>query len=89
MRRLTLHGEAVALLMMQGHRIAYELGLKDVTPYANIESMMTQHQWDEMAAALEAAGGRIIIVPRLNLLTAAARTGSRNTATSPTSKTGA
>jgi len=64
---LTRRGEAVAMVMPDGHRIAYELGLDDVTPYANLGSMMTRPQWSEMLVALRRARGRTIIVPRTDL----------------------
>jgi hypothetical protein len=66
--RLTTPGEPVALLIMEGHRTAYELGLDDVTPYANIESMMTRQQWVETLTALRDAGGRRILLPRTTLV---------------------
>jgi hypothetical protein len=62
--RLTEHGEPVALLLKLGHRIAYRLGLDDVTPYANMDSMMTREQWDETLAALRSAHGTKLIAPR-------------------------
>ncbi|HEU4701374.1 MAG TPA: hypothetical protein VFS37_02750 [Conexibacter sp.] len=62
--RFTEPGEPVALLIEQGHRIAAELGVDDVTPYAFIDSMMTRRQWDDMLAAFHAAQARRLIVPR-------------------------
>jgi hypothetical protein len=66
-RKLTHRGETVALFMKQGHRIADQLGLVDVTPYANIESMMTHRQWEETIVALRRAHGREIILVRETL----------------------
>jgi hypothetical protein len=66
-RTLTHPRETVAHLKKQGHRIADELGLVDVTPYANIESMMTRRQWAETIAALRRAHGRKIILVRETL----------------------
>ncbi|HEX7290374.1 MAG TPA: hypothetical protein VF250_04520, partial [Conexibacter sp.] len=60
--KLTARGEPVALMVMLGHRIAYELGLDDVTPYANMDSMMTREQWTETLRALRRAGGRKVIL---------------------------
>jgi len=64
--QMTRRGEPVALLLPLGHRIAVELGLDDVTPYANAGSMMTREQWGEAIAALRRAGGvRVITARRL------------------------
>jgi len=62
--RLTTRGEPVALLLFLGHRIAYELGLDDVAPYANMDSMMTEQQWAETLRDLRRAGGRKVILIR-------------------------
>ncbi|HEU4701941.1 MAG TPA: hypothetical protein VFS37_05605, partial [Conexibacter sp.] len=35
----------------------------NVTPYANMDSMMTREQWDETLQRLRRAGGRKVIVP--------------------------
>jgi len=66
--RLTVRGEPVALMLFLGQRIAYELGLDDVTPYANMDSMMTVQQWAETLRDLRRAGGLKVIVPRHWLL---------------------
>ena len=65
--QLTNKGEPVALLVKLGQRIAWELELEDVTPYANIDSMMTEEQWEETIAALERAGGRQVILAQETL----------------------
>ncbi len=62
--KLTTRGEPVALMLFLGHRIAYELGLDNVTPYANMDSMMTREQWAETLRDLRQAGGRRVLVPR-------------------------
>jgi len=62
--RLTTRGEPVALMLFLGHRIAYDLGLDNVTPYANMDSMMTREQWAETLRDLRRAGGRKVFVPR-------------------------
>jgi hypothetical protein len=62
--RLTRRGEPVALMLFLGQRIAYELGLDNVVPYANMDSMMTLEQWAETLRNLQRAGGRTVIVPR-------------------------
>jgi hypothetical protein len=60
---LTRPGEPVALLILLGHRTAYEIGIDNVTPYANAGSMPTQQQWEEMLDALDRAHGRRIVAP--------------------------
>ncbi|HEU4702022.1 MAG TPA: hypothetical protein VFS37_06020, partial [Conexibacter sp.] len=65
---LTRSGEPVALMMREGHRVAEELGLVNVTPYANLESMLTIEQWQQTLRALRAAGGTQLIVPNDRLL---------------------
>jgi hypothetical protein len=42
--RTTEPGEHVAILIPLGHRIAYDLGLTDVSPYSGIEAMPTREQ---------------------------------------------
>jgi hypothetical protein len=64
----TDRGEPVAMLVRYGHRISEEIGIADVTPYANIESMMTEQQWAETIEALERAHGRKLFVQREALL---------------------
>jgi hypothetical protein len=58
----TRPGEAVAVLARPGHQISEEIGIVDVTPYANIDSMMTEQQWRTMIHALERAGGNKLFV---------------------------
>lgn len=43
-RRHTRRGERVAILLPEGDRIAYDLGLDDVSPYAFIEQVVTLRQ---------------------------------------------
>jgi hypothetical protein len=59
----TRPGEPIALLMREGHRIAHDVGVVDVVPYANIDSMFTIGQWAEMVRALRRAGGTKILMP--------------------------
>ena len=66
-RQFTHDGEHVALLLKNSHRIAHEVGIDDVTPYANIESMISREQWSEMLAALRNAHGSKIILPTRGL----------------------
>ncbi|HET6448439.1 MAG TPA: hypothetical protein VFG31_04950 [Conexibacter sp.] len=64
----TRPGEPVALLMREGHRIAQDVGVADVLPYANIDSMFTRRQWVEMVRALRRAGGTKILMPAERLV---------------------
>jgi len=54
----TKPGEAVAIFAPLGHRIAYDLGLKDVVDYSELVLVPTPGQWQDAIAALRAAGGR-------------------------------
>ena len=63
----TRPGEPVAVLVRPGHRISEEIGIDDVTPYANIDSMMTEQQWAETIRALRQAGGTQLFVQRETL----------------------
>jgi len=49
--------EPVAILIPLGHRIAYDTGRDNVSPYASIESMPTRQQLARTIAALRDAGG--------------------------------
>jgi hypothetical protein len=42
--RTTRHGEKVAILATLGHRIAYDVGVVNVSPYSSIESIATRQQ---------------------------------------------
>jgi hypothetical protein len=50
--RHTRHGQRVAILIPLGHRIAYDLGLTNVTPYSGSEAMPTREQ---LATAISVA----------------------------------
>jgi hypothetical protein len=56
-------GERVLILAPLGHRIAYDLGLVNVSPWSNVEAMPLERQLDEAVAALRAAGGRKLFLP--------------------------
>jgi hypothetical protein len=58
----TRRGERVALVVPLGHRIAAELGLSNVSPYASMGSITTAGQLDETIAALRRAHGRKLFV---------------------------
>ncbi|MGN6190409.1 MAG: hypothetical protein ACTHOE_16080 [Conexibacter sp.] len=59
----THRGEHVAIYNLAGHRMAYDLGIQNVLPYASTESIVTRHQIAETVRALRAAGGRKIFLP--------------------------
>jgi len=58
----THRGETVAILQLLGHRIGANLGLHNVSPYSNSESMPTAEQLDELLAALRRAGAHKIFL---------------------------
>ncbi len=55
-------GEAVLVMSALGHRIALDLGLRDVERFTGPRSVFTVEQLDESLAALRAAGGTKIFV---------------------------
>jgi hypothetical protein len=59
----TSRGEPVAILGPLGHRIAYDLGLDNVSPYSSIEAIPLRSQLDEAIAALREAGGTKLFLP--------------------------
>ena len=63
----TRPGEPVAMLVRPGHQISEEIGIRDITPYANIDSMMTEQQWAEAIRALRRAGGTQLFVQQETL----------------------
>jgi hypothetical protein len=54
--------EPVAILIPLGHRIAYDTGRDDVSPYASSESMPTRQQLARTIAVLRRAGGDKLFV---------------------------
>jgi hypothetical protein len=60
---VTRRGERVELLTPLGFRVAYELGLVNVSPYSSIESMPTRQQLSRAIAALRAAHASKLFVP--------------------------
>jgi hypothetical protein len=58
----TSGGEQVAILNPAGHRIAYDLGLTNVSPYASTESIVTPRQLADTVGALRAAHGTKVFV---------------------------
>jgi hypothetical protein len=66
-RERTRAGEPVAVLVRPGHQISEEIGIRDVTPYANIDSMMTEQQWETAIETLERAHGNQLFVQKETL----------------------
>jgi hypothetical protein len=46
-RRTTRPGQTIGIIGPLGHRVAYDIGVEDVVPYAQIGSMPSIEQWDE------------------------------------------
>jgi hypothetical protein len=59
---LTQRGERVALLMPLGHRVAYELGLVNVSPYGHIAEVVTRAQWRTLFDAMRDEGARLLFL---------------------------
>jgi len=59
----TRRGEKVALLVPMGHRIAYDAGVADVSPYAFVEAMLTRWQWRNLLAAMRREHARKLYLP--------------------------
>ncbi|MGN6189170.1 MAG: hypothetical protein ACTHOE_09740, partial [Conexibacter sp.] len=60
-------GEPVAVLIREGHRIAEDVGIRDVAPYTDIEAMVTVEQWVETVVGLRRAGGTRLLVQQGSL----------------------
>jgi hypothetical protein len=82
--RTTHPGEPVAILNLLGHRIGANVGVENVAPYSNAESMPTAEQLDETLAQLREAGGSKVFLDlettRRELREALAGEGFRRTA---------
>jgi hypothetical protein len=59
----TRPGEPVAILAMVGHRIAYDIGVVNTAPYADLNAMPAADQLHETIDALRAANGRKLFLP--------------------------
>jgi hypothetical protein len=58
----THRGERVGVLTPLSHRVAYDAGVVNVSPYTSIESMPTQQQLARLIATMRAAGARKLYV---------------------------
>jgi hypothetical protein len=61
-RFVVRRGAPVALLSTQGHRIAEEYGVRDITPYTGYFSLLTVEQVERTLDALRDAGGNTVSV---------------------------
>ena len=62
--RFTEPGEAVALLTLEGHRVADRLDLRNVSPFLGAQLMLAPRQWEEAFAAMRRAGVTHLFVAR-------------------------
>jgi len=61
--RAAVHpGEKVAIILPLGHRIAYDLGVTNVSPYSGPAAMPTKHQLQVTIAAMRHEGARSAFV---------------------------
>jgi len=59
-------GKPEAIMSVLGHRVAYESGITDISPFAGMISIFTIQQFDETICALRAAGGNLLVLPLAN-----------------------
>jgi hypothetical protein len=65
--RQTAAGDHVAILLPLGHRVAHDLGLVNVSPYAFFESIVTRSQLHAVVGAMRAGDARQLFVPAASL----------------------
>jgi hypothetical protein len=56
-------GAPVAIMLRTGHRVADELGIRNISPYTGIDSTPTVQRVEAVLDLLEREGGNTIIVP--------------------------
>jgi hypothetical protein len=61
-------GKPEAIMNVFGHRVAYESGIVNVSPFLGILTVYTIRQFDETLCALHTAGGRLLVLPNANTL---------------------
>jgi hypothetical protein len=59
-------GKPEAIMSVLGHRVAYEAGVVNVSPYLGTLTVLTVQQIDKTLSALSAAGGHLLVLPRAN-----------------------
>jgi hypothetical protein len=62
-RFVVRRGAPVAILLTNGHRIADAYGVRNVSPYTGIESVVTVERVEAVVDALRRAGGNTVILP--------------------------
>lgn len=61
--RYTDRGEKVAIMMAESYRIAYDLGLENISPYESENAVVTRRQMQTLLAAIEREGVRTLFTP--------------------------
>ncbi len=59
-------GRPEAIMSVLGHRVGYEAGIVDVSPFMGMISTFTLRQFNETLCALHTAGGRLLVLPNAN-----------------------
>lgn len=59
-------GRPEAIMSVIGHRVAYEAGIVDVSPFSGMLLIITIQQFHETLCALSAAHGRLLALPLAN-----------------------
>jgi hypothetical protein len=59
-------GKPEAIMSVLGHRVAYEAGVVNVSPYIGALLIVTTQQVSNTLHALRAAGGRLLVLPLAN-----------------------
>jgi hypothetical protein len=66
LKQILLHygkGRPEAIMNVIGHRMAYESGIVDISPFIGIQVVFTIQQFDETQCALRSSGGRLLVLP--------------------------
>ena len=63
-RFVVRRGAPVAILATTGHRIADAYGVRNVSPYAGFEAILTVEQAERLLDVLRDAGGNTVLMPR-------------------------
>jgi hypothetical protein len=56
-------GRPEAIMDVIGHRMAYESGIVNVSPFIGIPSVFTLQQFDEIQCVLRSSGGHLLVLP--------------------------
>jgi hypothetical protein len=67
-RLLVSEGESKpeAIMSVLGHRVAYEAGIVDVSPFSGMLLIITMQQFSETLCELRASGGTLLVLPLAN-----------------------